>query len=63
MMIALYRSAETGRTVELPASELDDYVPPVARGAYRDLRKCTATLTHGATSRQPCRLDAKCERT
>jgi predicted dehydrogenase len=35
MMMALYLSAETGRTVELPAPELDEYVPPVARGAYR----------------------------
>jgi len=35
MVMALYRSAETGRTVELPASELEEYVPPVARGAYR----------------------------
>ena len=35
MMMALYRSAETGRTIELPSAELEEYVPPVARGAYR----------------------------
>lgn len=35
MMMALYRSAETGRTIELPSAELEDYVPPVARGDYR----------------------------
>lgn len=32
MLMALYRSAETGRTVSLPAEELETYVPPVARG-------------------------------
>jgi predicted dehydrogenase len=35
MLMALYRSAETGRTIELPSAELEDFVPPVARGAYR----------------------------
>jgi predicted dehydrogenase len=30
MLMALYRSAEIGRTVELPDAHLDDYVPPVA---------------------------------
>jgi predicted dehydrogenase len=35
MMMALYLSAETGRTIELPSAELEEYVPPVARGAYR----------------------------
>jgi predicted dehydrogenase len=31
MLMALYRSAELGQTVTLPAPELEDYVPPVAR--------------------------------
>lgn len=31
MLMALYRSAELGRTVSLPDPELEDYVPPVAR--------------------------------
>ena len=31
MLMALYRSAELGQTVYLPAPELEDYVPPVAR--------------------------------
>ena len=31
-LMALYRSAELGQTVNLPAPELEDYVPPVARG-------------------------------
>ena len=35
LLMGLYRSAELGRTVELPAAELEGYVPPVARGAYR----------------------------
>ncbi len=35
MLMALYRSAELGRTVDLPDEELRDYVPPVARGEYR----------------------------
>jgi predicted dehydrogenase len=35
MLMALYRSAETGRTVHLPDEELETYVPPVARGEYR----------------------------
>jgi predicted dehydrogenase len=35
MLMALYRSAETGLTIELPSAELEGYVPPVARGAYR----------------------------
>jgi predicted dehydrogenase len=34
MLMALYRSAETGQTVHLPADGLDSYVPPVARGEY-----------------------------
>ena len=29
--MALYRSAELGRTVELPLDELETYVPPTAR--------------------------------
>ena len=29
--MALYRSAEIGRVVTLPAPELEAYVPPVAR--------------------------------
>lgn len=33
MLMALYRSAELGQTVQLPAPELEDYVPPVARAA------------------------------
>ncbi len=35
MLMALYRSAELGRTVELPDESLETYVPPVARGEYR----------------------------
>ena len=31
MLMALYRSAETGRVVKLPSRELERYVPPVAR--------------------------------
>jgi hypothetical protein len=31
MLMALYRSAETGQVVTLPASELETYVPLVAR--------------------------------
>ncbi|MBX9451389.1 MAG: Gfo/Idh/MocA family oxidoreductase [Mesorhizobium sp.] len=31
MLIGLYRSAETGQTINFPAPELEDYVPPVAR--------------------------------
>ena len=31
MLMALYRSAEIGQTVRLPAPELETYVPPVAR--------------------------------
>ena len=31
MLMALYRSAELGRVVELPSSELETYIPPVAR--------------------------------
>lgn len=33
MLMALYRSAELGRTVQLPDPELEHYVPPVARPA------------------------------
>lgn len=33
MLMALYRSAELGRTISLPDPELETYVPPVARGA------------------------------
>ena len=35
LLMALYRAAETGQTVALPAEELEAYVPAVARGAYR----------------------------
>ena len=35
MLMALYRSAETGSTVYLPNDELETYVPPVMRGEYR----------------------------
>ncbi|BBL80912.1 dehydrogenase [Rubrobacter xylanophilus] len=35
LLMALYRSAETGRTVALPDAELEEYVPAVARGEYR----------------------------
>lgn len=35
MLMALYRSAELGRTVQLPDAELETYIPPVARGEYR----------------------------
>jgi predicted dehydrogenase len=31
MLMALYRSAELGRVVELPSAELETYTPPVAR--------------------------------
>ena len=31
MLMALYRSAELGRTVDMPDPELETYVPPVAR--------------------------------
>jgi predicted dehydrogenase len=31
MLMALYRSAEIGQTMRLPAPELETYVPPVAR--------------------------------
>ncbi len=31
MLMALYRSAEIGQVVTLPAPELETYVPPVAR--------------------------------
>jgi predicted dehydrogenase len=31
MLMALYRSAETGRTIHLPSKELETYIPPVAR--------------------------------
>jgi predicted dehydrogenase len=31
MLMALYRSAELGQVVKLPAPELESYVPPVAR--------------------------------
>jgi hypothetical protein len=33
MLMALYRSAETGSTVHLPDDGLETYVPPVARGS------------------------------
>ena len=33
MLMALYRSAETGKTVKLPSRALEKYVPPVARTA------------------------------
>lgn len=35
MLMALYRSAELGQTVHLPDAELEQYIPPVARGEYR----------------------------
>ena len=35
LLMALYRSAELGRTVALPSDELGAYRPPVARGAYQ----------------------------
>jgi len=31
MLMALYRSAEVGKVVELPSPELETYIPPVAR--------------------------------
>ncbi|MBT4711529.1 MAG: Gfo/Idh/MocA family oxidoreductase [Alphaproteobacteria bacterium] len=33
ILMALYKSAETGRTVEFPAADLDDYIPVPARAA------------------------------
>jgi len=33
ILMGLYRSAEIGETVQFPASELENYVPPVARPA------------------------------
>ena len=38
MLMALYRSAEIGQTVRLPAPELETYVPPVARAEVRRKR-------------------------
>ncbi|HWQ13755.1 MAG TPA: Gfo/Idh/MocA family oxidoreductase [Roseiflexaceae bacterium] len=35
MLMALYKSAEDGCTVQLAETDLSDYVPPVARGEYR----------------------------
>jgi predicted dehydrogenase len=35
MLMALYRSAETGRTILLAEEDLSDYIPPVARGEFR----------------------------
>lgn len=35
MLMALYRSAELGRTIALPDEELSTYRPAVARGEYR----------------------------
>jgi predicted dehydrogenase len=34
MLMALYRSAELGRTITFPCPELESYIPPVARGAW-----------------------------
>jgi predicted dehydrogenase len=31
ILMALYRSAELGRTINLGEEDLDDYIPPVAR--------------------------------
>jgi hypothetical protein len=31
MLMALYKSAELGQTIQFPADDLDDYVPVVAR--------------------------------
>lgn len=31
LLMAIYRSAELGRTIELPHKELENYIPPVAR--------------------------------
>ena len=31
MLMALYRAAEIGQVLELPAPELETYVPPLAR--------------------------------
>jgi hypothetical protein len=35
VLMACYKSAEEGRTLRFPI-ELDDYVPPVARGEWKD---------------------------
>jgi predicted dehydrogenase len=38
MLMAIYRSAETGQTITFPCPELEEYVPPVARGAFHPSR-------------------------
>jgi predicted dehydrogenase len=35
LLMAAYLSAETGRTVDLPNDEIDDFVPAVARGTWQ----------------------------
>ena len=32
ILMALYRSAELGRTIRFGEEDLEDYIPPVARG-------------------------------
>ena len=34
LLMALYRSAETGSTVRLADKDLETYIPPVARGEH-----------------------------
>ena len=51
MLMALYRSAETGAAVRLPAPELEDYVPAVARPFPQPRRG----LSGGASPRAVCR--------
>jgi predicted dehydrogenase len=35
LLMAVYRSAETGQAISFPCPELEEYIPPVARGEFR----------------------------